>query len=190
MISYTELKEGMFIALNGQPFEVLGFEFLRMQQRKAVAKTRLKNLLSGAIHDQSFQASDEIEEIEIDKLNAKFLYQHRGEYWFSEADNPKDRFMLKDEALGDMAKFLKPNLETTALKYNDKIINMEIPIKVDYKVIEAPPALKGNTAQGGTKVVTIEGGAKVTAPLFINEGDIIKINTRSGDYVERIEKAK
>ena len=84
--------------------------------------------------------------------------------------------------------FLKSNLEITALKFKGKLINIELPIKVDYKIIEAPPAIKGDTAQGGAKAVTIETGAKINVPLFIDEGDIIKVNTQTGEYVERVEK--
>ncbi len=188
MLSYNELKPGIIIVLNDQPFEVLESEFLRMQQRKPVMKTKLKNLVSGAVTERAFQPSDQLEEAEIERFQTKFLYSHRDEFWFSDLNNPKDRFALKAEAVSGAEDFLKPNLEVIALKFSDKIINIELPIKVDYKVVEAPPAIRGDTAQGGTKVVVIEGGAKISAPLFINEGDTVKINTQTGEYVERVEK--
>jgi elongation factor P len=188
MFSYTELKPGIYIIVNNQPFLVLESEFLRMQQRQPVMKTKLKNLISGALIERSFQPSDELEEAKIEKFQAKFLYQHRAEFQFSELENPKNRFILKSEVIGDLEKFLKQNLEITAIKFHDKIISIKLPIKVDYKVTEAPPAIRGDTAQGGTKVVTIETGAKISTPLFINEGDIIRVNTATGEYVERIKK--
>lgn len=188
MISYNELKPGVLIVLDGQPIEVLESQFLRMQQRQPVMKTKLKNLISGKIVERSFQPSDQLEEAEIEKFQAKFLYSRRDEFWFCEVNNPKNRFMLKSETIGDRSKFLKPNLEISAVKFGDKIISVELPIKIDYKVIEAPPAIRGDTAQGGTKTVIIESGAKISVPLFINEGDIIRINTQTGEYVERIEK--
>jgi len=188
MLSYTELKPGVYITLDKQPCLVLDFEFVRMQQRKPVVKTKIKNLITGKITERSFQPSDEIEEAEIEKMKARFLYESRGQFWFDETGNPKNRFSLTAEIIGHEAQFLKPNLEVIAVKYEEKIIGVELPIKVDYKVIEAPPGIKGNTAQGGTKTVTIETGAKVNVPLFINEGDIIRINTSTGEYVERVEK--
>ncbi|KKQ23178.1 hypothetical protein A2999_02955 [Candidatus Wolfebacteria bacterium RIFCSPLOWO2_01_FULL_38_11] len=188
MLAYNELKPGTFIIVDGQPQEVLIFEFLRMQQRKPVSKTKLRNLITGKVQERTFHQSDVIEEAKLEKMNSRFLYENREVYWFDEIGNPKNRFSFKAEELGEIGVFLKANLEIVALKFEDKIINIELPVKVDYKVIEAPPAIKGDTAQGGTKVVVIEGGAKVSAPLFINEGDIIRINTQTGQYVERIEK--
>lgn len=188
MFSYTDLTKGILFVMDGEPWEVLESHFLRMQQRKAVVQTKIKNLINGKIMDRNFQPSDAFEEAEIEKIRVKFLYAHRDEFWFNELENPKNRFILKAEALGGSEKFLKPNLEIIAFKFSGNIINIELPIKADYKVIEAPPAIRGDTAQGGTKVITIETSAKITAPLFIGEGDIIKINTQTGGYVERVEK--
>ena len=189
MLSYTELKPGVCIVIDGQPYMVLESEFLRMQQRQPVMKAKLRNLMTGKTVDRSFQPSDKIEEAELAKMKSRFIYESRGDFWFDEIGNPKNRFSLKVEEIGEAAKFLKPNLEITALIFAGKVINIELSIKADYKVVEAPPAIKGDTAQGGTKVVVIETGAKISAPLFINEGDIIRINTTTGNYVERIEKA-
>lgn len=190
MLSYTELKKGLFIVLNGQPYEVLETSFLRMQQRKAVVQTKLKNLISGKVVDRSFQPSDEIEEADIEKKEAVFIYARgKQEYWFHESGNPKNRFKLSGEALGEAAQFLKANTTITTLLFNGSVINIRLPIKMDLKVTEAPPPVRGDTAQGGTKTVTLETGAKINAPLFINEGDIIRVNTETGEYVERVEKA-
>jgi elongation factor P len=189
MLTYNELKPGTYIILEGQPYEVLEFEFLRMQQRKPVSKTKLKNLITGKVKEQTFHQSDILEMAELDKMPSRFLYENRGVYWFDEVGNPKNRFSFKKEELGSAAVFLKPNLEVMTIKFNEKIINIEPPIKVAYKVIEAPPAIKGDTAQGGNKTVIIETGAKVNTPLFINNGDVILLNTQTGEYVERIEKS-
>jgi len=188
MFSYTDLKPGVCLAVDGQPYLVVESEFLRMQQRQPVMKTKLKNLISGKTVDRSFQPSDEIEEAEIAKTKTRFIYGNRGEYWFDEVNNPKNRFAIKAEIIGEAVKFLKPNTEITALIFEEKIVNIELPVKADYKVIEAPPAIRGNTAQGGTKIVVLETGAKINVPLFINEGDVIRINTQTGEYVERAEK--
>lgn len=188
MLSYTELKKGVLFVLDGDPYEVIESSFLRMQQRKAVVQTKIRNLITGKILDRNWQASDYFEEAEVERKSAVFIYANRGEYWFNEKGNPKVRFMLPAEVLGESGQFLKPNTEVTTLTFNDKVIKIDIPIKMDFKVIEAPPGIKGNTAQGGTKVVTIEGGAKINAPLFVNEGEVIRINTQTGEYVERVKE--
>jgi elongation factor P len=186
MLSYTELTKGVVFVMDGAPYEVLEMHFLRMQQRKAVVQTRIRNLITGKMLDRNFQASDNFEEAEIENKNALFIYESRGEYWFHEEGNPKNRFSLPKEIVGEQGKFLKPNTKVITMMFDSKVIKFDIPIKMDFKVIEAPPAIRGNTAQGGTKQITIEGGAKVNAPLFINEGDTIRINTQTGEYVERL----
>lgn len=188
-MEYTELKPGKLIVMDGQPYMVVEADFLRMQQRKPVMKTKVKNLISGTVVERNFQHSEDIEEAEVGKTAAQFLYQSKGDFWFCEKGNPKNRFQLGADVLGKSADFLKANMDVTAVSFNEKIFSVEIPVKVDYKVIEAPPAIKGNTAQGGTKTVVIETGAKVNTPLFINIDDIIKVNTQTGEYDTRVEKA-
>ncbi len=188
MLSYTDLKKGVMFLYEGQPYEVIEMAFLRMQQRKAVVQTKIRNLITGKILDRNWQASDEFEETEVTHMSAVFLYVNRGEYWFNEKGNPKNRFQLSAEVLGDQAKFLKPQTEVIAFVFNEKVVKVQMPIKMDFKVLEAPPSVKGNTAQGGSKAVTIEGGAVVNVPLFINQDDVIRINTETGEYVERLEK--
>ncbi len=188
MLSYTDIKPGMYITLDDQPYFVVSADFLRMQQRKAVVKVKIRNLISGNTIERSLQPSDAIEEAEMEKIDVRFLYENRGIFWFDEAKNPKNRFSFSVDELGGQAKFLKANMPVVAINFNGKIMGIELPIKAEYRVLEAPPAVKGNTAQGGTKAVVIEGGAKVNAPLFINEGDVIKVNTQTGEYIERVEK--
>lgn len=189
MLSYNELKVGTLFIKDGDPYEVLEYAFIRMQQRKPVTQLKIKNLISGKVQNYSAHQNESFEEAEIDQVPVTFIYHNKGEYWFHEKGNPKNRFALQDDVVGDAAHYLKQNTEVKAFKFGEKIINIEIPVKVDLKVTEAPPAIKGDTAQGGTKTVTLETGGKANVPLFINEGDIIRINTASGDYVERVEKA-
>jgi elongation factor P len=188
MLSYTELKKGVLFVLDGDPYEVVEMSFLRMQQRKATVNTKIRNLITGKILNRNWQASDNFEEAEVERKTAVFIYMNRGEYWFHKKGNPKDRFMLSGDIIGDAAQFLKPNTEVMTLTFNGKVIKVELPIKMEFKVIEAPPGIKGNTAQGGTKTVTIEGGAKIAAPLFVDEGDLIRVNTQTGEYVERVKE--
>jgi elongation factor P len=185
-LAYNDLTKGVLFVLDGAPYEVLEMNFLRMQQRKATVQTRIRNLITGKILDRNWQASDSFEEADIERKNAIFIYASKGEYWFHAEGDPKARFSLSEELLGEQGKFLKQNTKVQTMTFEDKVIKVEIPIKMDFKVIEAPPAIRGNTAQGGNKAVTIEGGAKVNVPLFINEGDTIRINTTTGDYVERL----
>jgi elongation factor P len=185
-LAYTDLTKGVVFIMDGAPYEVVDMHFLRMQQRKATVQTRIRNLITGKLLDRNFQASDNFEEAEIERKNAIFIYASKGEYWFHAEGDPKARFSLSAELVGDQGQFLKPNTKVQTMLFNDKVIKVEIPIKMDFKVIEAPPAIRGNTAQGGTKQVTIEGGAHVNVPLFINEGEMIRINTTTGDYVERV----
>jgi elongation factor P len=190
MISYTELKKGVIILLNGEPYEVVDTSFVRMQQRKAVVQSKLKSLRSGKVIDRSWQASESIEEADFEKKDILFLYAHRGEYWFQAPGDPKSRMKVAEEVIGDASKFLKANTTVVAYVLQGEVIKIVLPIKMEFEVTEAPPALKGNTAQGGDKVVTLETGARVTAPLFINQGDVIRVNTETGLYVERVEKSK
>ena len=193
MLSYTDLRKGIVFVMNGDPYEVLEAHFLRMQQRKAVVQTKIRNLISGKVLDRNFQPSDAFEEAEIEKKSAMFIYSRslpagRQEYWFHEEGNPKNRFSLAPEVLGESAQFLKPQTKVGTVVFNEKVIKVSLPVKMDFEVLEAPPSIKGNTAQGGTKVATIAGGAKISVPLFINTGDVIRINTETGEYVERAEK--
>ncbi len=190
MLSINDLKNGSFIVIDGSPFVVSEVKHLHMGRGGSSVQTKIKNLETGQLFSRNFKPADSFEEAEIEKMKSRFLYESRGVYWFDELGNPKNRFFFKKEELNEeIVNFLKPNLEIVALKFQDKILSIELPIKIDFKVVEAPPSIRGDTAQGGTKQVTIETGAKILVPLFIEEGDIIRINTQTGEYAERIEKA-
>jgi elongation factor P len=190
MLAYNDLKKGTLFVLDGQPCEVLEYEFLRMQQRKPVTKTKIKNLITGKIVERNFHQNESFEEAEIEKKPLTYLYSNRGEYWFHEKGNPKARVSFKEDVVGAPAKFLKASTDVTALVFGETTIGIQVPIKVDLIVKEAPPGIKGDTAQGGTKTVVLETGATVNAPLFVNAGDLVRVNTESGEYVERMEKGK
>ncbi len=190
MLNYNELKPGENIVLDGQPYSVMDYKFLRMQQRKPVAQTKIKNLITGKTIEKTFQQNDKIQEAEIEIREIKYLYSNpkNGELWFCEKDDSSKRFKLEEDMVGAGADLLKPNSIVEAVVFDDKIIGVRLPIKIDLKVTEAPPAVKGDTAQGGVKQVTLETGATVNTPLFINEGDIVRINTETKEYVERVKK--
>lgn len=190
MLAYNELKNGVIFVMNGEPYEVLDYAFLRMQQRKPVAKCKLKNLISGKVVEQNFHQSESFEEAEIIREEVKYLYNTKGQFWFCKKDNPAARFMLTDEQVGTGGQFMKSNNLVTAIKFGDQILSIKPPIKMDLKISETPPGERGNTAQGGTKAATLETGAVIQVPLFVNTGDVVRINTETGNYVERVEKSK
>lgn len=188
MLSYTDLKKGILFVKDGEPYEVLESNFSRMQQRKAVVQTKIKNLISGKIIEESFQPSDQFDEANIEKRTLLFLYNHRGDFVFCDPKNRSNRFSIIEENIGNKIKWLKANTEITAMFFDGKLINLSLPIKMDFKVRDAPPGVQGDRATAGTKSVTIETGAVIQVPPFINTGDTIRINTESGQYTERIEK--
>ncbi len=189
MLDINDLEKGSSIIFDGDPFIVLEISHQHVGRGGSSIQTKLKNLRTGQVLSRNFKPADEFEEAEVEELKSKYLYSTKGEYWFSEAANPGKRFSLNDEVIGGQKDFLKPDMEAVALVFNEKIFAVRLPVKVEYIVTEAPPAIKGNTAQGGTKIVVIESGAKVSVPMFIGEGDIIRVNTQTGEYAERVSKS-
>lgn len=189
MLEYNEITLRKVILLDGEPYEVLDSHVFRKQQRKPVNQTKLRHLITGKVTEQAFHVSEKVEEADLSTRRVKFLYKNRGETWFCDPKVPSDRFKLDEDMLGAPMRFVKPNDELDALVFDERIIGVKVPVKVDLKVTEAPPAVRGNTAQGGDKVITLETGATITSPLFVNEGDIIRVNTEMGTYVERVDKA-
>ena len=186
MLDYNEITEHKYIVLDNEPWEVISSHVFRKQQRKPVNATKLRNLLTGRVTERSFHQSEKVSEAEISTKPVKYLYTNRGESWFCEVDKPSQRFTLDQNILGPGMKFIKENSVIDAVEFADCIISIKLPIKVELKVIEAAPAVKGNTAQGAVKEVKLETGVSVNTPLFINEGDVIRVNTDSGQYAERV----
>jgi elongation factor P len=185
MLEYSEIKKGKYIVFEDEPYEVVNAHVFRKQQRKPVNAAKLRSLLTDRIVEHSFHVSDKVNEAIIDRQEVKYLYTNKGEYWFSEAGDPSKRFELTEDIIGPSAKFLKPNILLEAMLFNSRIIGLKLPIKMDLKVTEAHPTTKGNTAQGATKSVKLETGVEIQVPMFIKEGDIIRVNTETGDYVDR-----
>jgi elongation factor P len=188
LLEYSEVTEKKYIVMDGQPYEVLSSHVFRKQQRKPVNATKLKNLMTGKVTEYSFHQSEKVEEAEIESREVKYLYNSRGEWWFCEAEDPSKRFKVTDEQAGPQAKFLKPNTVVEQLLFRETPMGFNMPITADLKVVEAPPGIKGDTATGGQKVIKLETGATINAPLFVNEGDIVRLNTETGEYRERVGK--
>jgi elongation factor P len=186
MLEYNEITQKKFIIYERQPYEVIDSHVFRKQQRKPVNATKLRNLITGNIKEISFHVSEKVEEADLSTKPVKYLYSNKGEYWFCEKDDPAKRFKLEKDMLGWQIDLIKANSLIDALVFEEKIIGVKYPIKVELKVVDAPPAVKGDTAKGGSKQIKLETGATINAPLFIEEGDIIRINTETGDYAERV----
>lgn len=189
VLSYNEITLKKVIVFNDEPCLVLASHVFRKQQRKPVNITKLKGLKSARLYEQTFHVSETAEEADIENKQVIFIYRKPGEYWFHPVSKPAERFALSEDFIGDQGKYLKDRSEVQALVFEEEIIGIKFPIKVDLKVTEAMPAVKGNTSSSALKQVTVETGATVMVPMFINEGDVILVNTESGDYSERMEKA-
>lgn len=190
-LDYNEIKERKVIIYNGEPCEVMESHVARTQQRKPQNQVKLKSLLTGKTSNETFHVSDTADEADITKKDVKFLYKNKGEFWFCDPSNPKDRFMLDEKILSEQKRFLKPNENTTALVFTndddeEKIIKISLPIKMEFLVKEAPPAIKGDTRTGGNKQVVLENDAVLNVPLFVEAGQKIRVNTETGEYVERV----
>jgi elongation factor P len=186
MLTHTDLKKGVQFIFEGQPWEVLEAQAMKMAQRRPVIQSKIKNLIDGRMQEKNFQQGDVFEEADLGKKEIKFLYQNKGQYFFCEKDDPSKRFSFTEDQIGIQAKYLKPNEIVIGIIFEEKIINFNLPIKVQLKVKESPPGIKGDRAQGGTKAVILESGAEIQVPLFVEEGDTIEINTETGDYVRRV----
>lgn len=193
ILKYNEVKERSYIIYEGEPYEVLSSHVARTQQRKPQNQVKMKNLIDGRGVNATFRSSDTIEEADVYRRDAQYLYNKGHEFWFCEPNNPKERFMLEEDIIDEgTRRFLSEReiVQLVIFEYDDeeKIIGIKLPLKMDFTVAEAPPNIKGDTATGGNKIVTLENGAEVQAPLFINVGDVIRVNTETGEYSERVEK--
>lgn len=189
VLSYNEILSKKVIIFDDEPFLVVSHHVFRKQQRKPVNVTKLKSLISGRVVENTFHVNETAEEADLEKKTVKYLYTNKGESWFCLPDNPRERFSLSEDIVGDVPKFIPENNDVAAVLFNDEIISVSIPIKVELKVKDAPEAVKGNTSSGATKEAVMQTGYTLQVPQFINPGDVIAINTESGQYTERVEKA-
>ncbi|MBI2610574.1 hypothetical protein HYW60_01390 [Candidatus Kaiserbacteria bacterium] len=187
MLNYNAVKPGVAVIVDGEPYVCTWNNIMQKQQRRPVNQTKLRHLIRGNVIEYSFQQSDKLQEAEIGTKSAVFIFHdaRKNEWVFHEAGDKSKRFSVEDEKVGDAGRFLKPNTEVETLSFDGKLFRVKLPIKVDLKVKEAPPNVRGNTAQGGSKIVTLETDTTINTPLFIEEGDVVRINTETGEYVER-----
>lgn len=191
MLEYNEIRERKIILYEDEPCEVMESHVARTQQRKPQNQVKLKSLLSGRTWNATFHTSDKADEVDLTKKDVKFLYSAKDEFWFCDPEDPKNRFKIDAKVVGDSAKFLKPEGVVTSLVWDndgeDQVIKVTLPIKMEFIIKEAPPSIRGNTANGGGKLAILENGYKLTVPFFVEAGDKVVINTETGEYVERIK---
>jgi elongation factor P len=184
MLSISTIRTGTQLVLKDEPYEVVIAAHHKMGRGGAVLKTKLRNLKTGSVINHTFQGKDSVAEADLDRAQVQYLYCEGDQFNFMD-EATYEQFSLSREQLGPKADFLIDGTSVDILKFNDEPIGVDLPIKMTFAVTDAPPGIKGDTAQGGTKTATIETGKKIAVPLFINEGDKIVVDTRDGQYVER-----
>lgn len=182
--SLNSIRAGLNILVNDEPYQVLEASFMRTAQRKPVMRTKLKHLLNGKVLEQSFKPGDKVEEADMSRVKANFLYAYDTHCHFMNQES-FEQFDFPKEALGGQVNFLKDGLEVNILNFNGLPVNVELPKKVTLKVVETPPGVRGDTATGGSKQAKLETGLTVNVPLFIKNDELVVVNTETGDYVER-----
>ena len=185
MITTADFKPGLTIELDGEVYQIMRVEHIKPGRGAAVVKTKLRNVRSGAISEKTFRSGERVERAFVERRPATYLYTDGANYYFQDVES-FDELELAADQVGDLAVWLKEGEEVVIALYEGTLIGLEVPQTVVRRVVQTDPGLRGDTASGGTKPATVEGGVVVQVPLFVNEGDVIKVDTRSGEYVERV----
>lgn len=183
--SINDIKSGLTILVDGQASIVLDTQHVKPGKGAAFVRAKVKNLKTQAIHERTFRGDEKISEAYIEERKLQYLYASTHMYHFMDQHNFEE-VAISEDILSDKMKFLKDNLEVSAYCYNDEILNISLPNFIDVRVVHTEPGIKGDTAKSGTKPAEIETGAIIQVPLFINSEDRIRVDTRTGSYVERV----
>lgn len=184
--SLNDIKKGLSVLHEGEPYVVVEANFVRMQQRKPVMQTKLKNLINDKVAEINFHPGDRVEEADLQRKKVDYLYSDGENYYFMSQDD-FEQFAIDKPTIGSQAGYLKDGDKVDALYFNGAPVSISLPPKVDLKVVSAPEGVKGNSAQGRvTKTAELETGISVQVPLFVKEGEVIRVNTDTGEYVERV----
>ncbi|BBB31859.1 elongation factor P [Thermotomaculum hydrothermale] len=186
MYDTSDFRNGLKIEIDGTPFEIIEFLHVKPGKGGAFVRTKLKNLQTGAVLNKTFRSGEKVGKPDLVDRHMQFLYSQGDELVFMDLET-YEQFTIPFEKIEDKAKFLKENMEVDVLYYKNEPISVELPTFVELEVVETEPGFKGDTATGGTKPAVLETGAKINVPLFINVGDKLKIDTRTGQYVERVK---
>ena len=184
MYSTSEFRNGLKILMEGKPYEIVYFQHVKPGKGGAFVRTKLKNLREGTVVEKTFRSGEKVERPDISDVEMQFLYSDDS-YHFMDTGT-FEQIALDGKVIGDNRLFLKENMMVKILMLGDEVLNIEIPSFVELKITHCEPGVKGDTVSGATKPATLETGAKVQVPLFVNEGETIKVDTRSGEYIERV----
>lgn len=184
-ISTADFRNGLTIETDGGIYAIIEFQHVKPGKGGAFVRTKLRNLRTGAVIDKTFRAGQRMEQAVIERRPMQFLYRAGDEYVFMDTET-FDQVSLAADVVGEGVKYLKENVEVVVILHDDEILGVDLPQTMDLRVARTDPGLRGDTATGGTKPATLETGAVVNVPLFINEGDIVRVDTRTGEYVQRV----
>lgn len=185
MITSNDFKTGLLIKLDNEIYQVISFQHTKIARRGAFTRTKLKNLKTGAVLEKNFNSDEKIEEVELERRPCQYLYNTDNDYFFMD-NKTFEQFSLSREVLGEDAVFLKEGEKITALFFEERPWRIEIPKFVSLKIIETEPDFRGNTASGSSKPAKLENGLVIQVPFFIKPGDLVKVDTRTKEYIERL----
>ena len=184
MASTADFRKGLKIELEGEPYIITDFLHVKPGKGGAFVRTKLKSLVTGNVIDRTFRSGEKVQTPELEEKTMQYLYHEGDTYHFMDSGT-YEQFTLSGKLLGEDSNFLQENVEVKILFHNDQPIGVELPFFVELTIVQTEPGVKGDTASGGTKPATVETGAVIQVPLFLNEGDVIKVDTRTGEYIER-----
>jgi elongation factor P len=185
LISTNDFRTGLTIDMDGDAYQVIDFQHVKPGKGSPFVRSKLRNLRTGAVIERTFNAGEKIPRARVERREVQYLYKDSESYYFMDMES-YDQVQLTEEKLGDAVKYLKENMTMHIVTYQDKPIGVDLPNYVELKVVETSPGIKGDTATGGNKPATLETGYIVTVPLFVNVGDVLQIDTRSGLYLKRV----
>ena len=181
----SDFRNGLKIEIDKEPYIIIDFLHVKPGKGGAFVRTKIKNLINGRVLEKTFRSGERVKKPDFVEKRMQFLYKMGEDFYFMDLETYDQTFLNKDK-LGDGLKFLKENLEVNILYFKGEPVGLDLPMFIDLKVEKTDPGVKGNTVSGGTKPAILETGAKINVPLFVNEGDIVKVDTRKGEYVERV----
>lgn len=184
MITSNDFRPGVTIEIDGQVWQVVEFQHVKPGKGAAFVRAKMRNLCTGAVVERTFNAAERLENAIVERKGMQYLYEADGTYVFMDNET-YDQLELNKDQLGKAVNFLKENMDVKVITFKDRILGVELPNTVELTVVETEPGIKGDTATGGSKNAKMDTGYVVKVPLFINEGDVLQIDTRTGDYIAR-----
>ncbi len=186
MYTTSDIRKGLKVDIEGEPWIVVDFQFVKPGKGVAFTRTRLKNMITGLVSDRTFRSGDKFEKADLEEKEMQYLYQEGNKYCFMDTTTYEQVF-LDEDRVGEVRNYLIENLVVKILFFKDQPIGLDLPNFIEMQVVGTEPGVKGDTAQGATKPATLSTGFVIQVPLFVEEGEVLKIDTRSGSYVERVK---